>query len=245
MERRLFEGFVASRTARGRARRAGMLPISLVVHAVVLGLVLGTQILTPDVLPQLTTSADDLTIPAVLVPAPPPRRGVPPSEATRRGARAAEPAPAGAPVVAMPTPWSELPPTGDPSWGLVDVPVCEGCVPWGVDDGVPGPDAPAPAVVPPAPVLRPGGLVEPPVKVRHVAPKYPELARTTGVEGTVIVECRVDVDGRVADTRVLRGHPLLNEAALEAVQQWAYRPTLLNGRPVAVLMTVTVRFQLH
>jgi protein TonB len=51
--------------------------------------------------------------------------------------------------------------------------------------------------------------------------------------------------GRVADARVLSGHPLLDDAALDAVRQWRYRPTLLNGQPISVIMTVTVRFALR
>jgi protein TonB len=86
--------------------------------------------------------------------------------------------------------------------------------------------------------------VAPPKKLRHVLPAYPELAHAARVEGTVIVECRIDERGRVVEARVLRGHPLLDAAAVEAVEQWLYTPTLLNGVPVSVLMTVTVRFEL-
>ncbi len=62
------------------------------------------------------------------------------------------------------------------------------------------------------------------------------------VEGTVVVECTIDVTGRVSKARVLKGVPLLNEAVIKAVKQWVYTPTLLNGVPVPVVMTVTVRF---
>jgi protein TonB len=82
------------------------------------------------------------------------------------------------------------------------------------------------------------------MKVHNVDPVYPELARRAGVEGVVIIECTIDPKGRIAGARVLRGHPLLDRAALEAVEQWAYRPTLLNGAPVSVVMSVTVNFRL-
>jgi protein TonB len=90
--------------------------------------------------------------------------------------------------------------------------------------------------------VRIGGQIQAPRKIRHVAPAYPELARTAGVTGIVILECVIDPAGRVQSVQVLSGHQLLNEAALTAVRQWAYSPTLLNGVPVAVVMTVTVRF---
>ena len=73
-------------------------------------------------------------------------------------------------------------------------------------------------------------------------PHVPRAPRQAGVAGVVILECVIDRGGLVQSVRVLSGHPLLNEAAARAVRQWAYRPTLLNGVPVAVVMTVTVRF---
>jgi periplasmic protein TonB len=90
--------------------------------------------------------------------------------------------------------------------------------------------------------LRPGGDLEPPTKLRHVTPTYPELARRAGVQGVVVLECVIDPSGHVADVKVLRGHPLLEPAAVDAVRQWIYTATRLNGVPVAVLLTVTVRF---
>jgi TonB family protein len=90
--------------------------------------------------------------------------------------------------------------------------------------------------------VRPGGDLKPPTKLRQVAPAYPELARQAGIQGMVVLECVIDPSGRVADVKVLRGHPLLESAAVDAVRQWLYTPTRLNGVPVAVLLTVTVRF---
>ena len=65
------------------------------------------------------------------------------------------------------------------------------------------------------------------------------------VQGVVILECTISPQGRVSDVKILRGIPLLNEAALTAVKQWVYSPTLLNGVPVPVIMTVTVNFRLQ
>ncbi|HET8647139.1 MAG TPA: energy transducer TonB, partial [Vicinamibacteria bacterium] len=75
-------------------------------------------------------------------------------------------------------------------------------------------------------------------------PVYPEMAKQARVQGTVVLEATIDPSGRVDNVRVLRGIPLLNEAALDAVRKWVYSPTLLNGTPVPVIMTVTVNFTL-
>lgn len=91
--------------------------------------------------------------------------------------------------------------------------------------------------------IRVGGTIETPRKIRDVAPVVPALARTAGVFGTVILEITIDPDGAVKDARVLRSIPLLDAAALDAVRQWRYEPTVLKDRPVSVLMTVPITFQ--
>lgn len=93
--------------------------------------------------------------------------------------------------------------------------------------------------------LRVGGNVSPPQKIRNVHPQYPAAARADRVSGVVIIEVVVDEEGRIAETDVVRSVPGLDEAALEAVTQWEYRPTLLNGVPVPVMMPVTVNFLLQ
>jgi protein TonB len=90
--------------------------------------------------------------------------------------------------------------------------------------------------------IRPGGRIQPPKKTRHVDPDYPKLARAAGIEGVVILEAIIDPTGRVQDVRVLRSIPFLDDAAVAAVERWEYEPTLLNGVPVPVVVTVTVRF---
>lgn len=95
------------------------------------------------------------------------------------------------------------------------------------------------------PPIRPGGNVQESKLILKVDPIYPELARRAHVSGMVILEAMIDEEGNVADLKVLRGHPLLNEAAVQAVRQWKYSPTVLNGEPVPVLATVTVIFRLQ
>ena len=90
-----------------------------------------------------------------------------------------------------------------------------------------------------------GGRISEPRKLVNVNPVYPEEAKKARVQGLVVLECTIDTEGRVASVRVLRGIPLLEEAAVDAVKRWVYTPTLLDGEPVPVIMTVTVRFQLN
>ena len=104
-------------------------------------------------------------------------------------------------------------------------------------------DMPAPAAPPNGPVSV-GGKISEPRKTRNVPPVYPEMARHARVQGTVILEATISPQGRVMDLKVLRGIPLLDEAAMSAVRQWTYTPTMLNGTPVPVIMTVTVNFRL-
>jgi TonB family protein len=93
--------------------------------------------------------------------------------------------------------------------------------------------------------LRVGGPIREPTKIRQVNPVYPDIAKSARVQGIVILEATIGPEGRVRDVRVLRGIPLLDQAAIDAVRQWEYTPTLLNGVPVAVIMTITVNFSLR
>jgi protein TonB len=65
------------------------------------------------------------------------------------------------------------------------------------------------------------------------------------VQGPVVLQCVITTEGKVSEVVVVRGHPLLDEAAVAAVRAWRYRPTLLNGEPVSVILTVTVTFSLR
>ena len=78
----------------------------------------------------------------------------------------------------------------------------------------------------------------------RVQPVYPVLARQSGIQGVVVLHAIIDRDGRVSELRVISGHPLLVKAAIDAVNQWRYQPTLLNGQPVEVETTITVSFVL-
>jgi TonB family protein len=125
----------------------------------------------------------------------------------------------------------------------------------------PGPPAPGTPPPPPPPATPPcdrseflaagrapvrvGGNVRAPAKVTDVRPVYPVEAQSAKIQGVVIIEAVIGEDGRVAQGCVLRSIPLLDVAALDAVKQWEFTPTLLNGAPVPVIMTVTVNFTLQ
>ena len=119
--------------------------------------------------------------------------------------------------------------------------------------GIPGMGARLPAEmvnVPPPPAVqytepvRPGGNVKAPTRTTYVPPAYPPIAISARVAGTVIIEAVIGIDCTVRDAKILRSIPLLDDAALAAVRQWRYTPTTLNGIPVPVVMTVSVRFEI-
>ena len=152
-----------------------------------------------------------------------------------------------APIAAPPGIEPEVPRAGpepETPGGVPDGPGVTTGVPFGLSDtapvavSLPPPPAQAPTVV------RPGGAIREPRKIVHVPAVYPEVARAARIEGLVIIEATLDERGTVIDARVLRSQPLLDGAALTALRQWRYTPTLLNGVPVRVLMTVTFNFTL-
>jgi TonB family protein len=93
--------------------------------------------------------------------------------------------------------------------------------------------------------VRTGGGIKPPARISHVNPVYPPDARDARVQGVVILDVLIGVDGRVEQAKVLRSIPLLDQAAIDAVTQWVFTPTTVNGEPKKVIMTVTVNFTLQ
>jgi TonB family protein len=106
--------------------------------------------------------------------------------------------------------------------------------------------AAVPLPPPPAPpeAIRVGGNIASPRKIKDVQPEYPAIAQSARVQGVVIIEATIGPDGKVQDATVMRSIPLLDAAALDAVKQWEFTPTLLNGVPAPVIMTLTVKFTL-
>ena len=229
--------------ATGRARRRlSVLPISIAAHvtaaAAMLIIPLAAEVELPPVASSIRVAH---VIPVVLPPEPPttfPRRS---DAATARVS-----APSTAPPGIAPETEPPLRDAGAPE------PEIEGAIGFG-PRGIPVPGAlpgrpemslPPPPQAPRAPV-RVGHGIREPRKLVDVAPVYPVIAREAKVEGVVILEAVIDSTGRVDHVRVLRSRPLLDQAAVDAVRGWRYTPTLLNGVPVPVLLTITVRFTLH
>jgi TonB family protein len=93
--------------------------------------------------------------------------------------------------------------------------------------------------------IRVGGSLGTPTKTKDVPPVYPAVAQQARISGSVVIEATIDAHGKVVDAKVLRSIAFLDEAAIDAVRQWEYTPTLLNGVPVPVVMTVTVNFAIR
>jgi protein TonB len=135
-------------------------------------------------------------------------------------------------------------------------------VPGGLESGVPGgihamalplletPPVPPPAAKPVEAATRParlivGGRVQDALIIHKVIPLYPPLARQTRISGTVRFTAIIARDGTIQNLTLVSGHPMLVPAATEAVRQWRYRPTLLNGEPVEVIAPIDVNFVLN
>jgi protein TonB len=134
-----------------------------------------------------------------------------------------------------------MPSSNGPDAGVVGG--VEGGVAGGVVGGVVGgvmteakPDVP----------LRVGGDVKAPVVINRVEPVYPEVARKARISGIVIVECIIDKTGNVTNVQVLKPLPFgLDQAAVDAVKRWRFKPGTLNGQPVDVIFNLTVNFKLN
>ena len=211
------------------------LALSVIAHLLVLTLVVVIPLFATDVLPEPHRAIEFVDVMPVVVPPPPPilraREQSQPDTAPSNVAPLEEPqgvAPEPEPAIAEPF---DVPPS------LVDG------IAFGDDSLVRDP-APPPPPRERDPV-RVGGSITRPERVRYVPPVYPDVARAARIEGTVILEAVIGTDGTVREVRVLRPLPFLEAAAVEAVQQWLFTPTLLNGEPVPVVMTVTVTFTLR
>lgn len=233
---------IADPTVRVRRSTGRTVALSILIHAGILaGLV---------VVPLLATGAMPMPRSVLLYVAPPPLPSPPPSAPPPPPTATPPPAPLPSPnVVPLVEPATITDPLPAPPTG-VSAPAVPGAavVPWqhGVPGGVPTRATLPPPPPPPAPTkaFYVGGDIKEPTKIREVQPIYPAIAIAAKVEGTVIIEATIGRDGLIEATKVLRSIPLLDQAALEAVRQWRFTPTRLNGVPIPVIMSVTVRFTL-
>jgi protein TonB len=215
------------------------LAFSIVVHLTIVLMVVIVPLVATDVLPEPRRAVEYIQVSPVRPPQPP----APPRQSTDRIVRnlTADAAPVEVPNAIGPDSGLDRPiedvAFGDDVGTIGGVDVGERLA---IVDPVPPPPPPAPK----AP-MRVGGLISQPQKVRAVAPVYPAIARAARIEGMVILDAVIGTDGRVSQVRLLRSIPLLDQAAMDAVRQWVFTPTLLNGEPVPVVMTVTVAFTLR
>jgi len=107
-----------------------------------------------------------------------------------------------------------------------------------------GPSGPPPPPKAAPSRIRVGGNVEAASLVNKVTPIYPPIAKTAHVSGTVVLHAIISKDGSIQELQYISGPPLLMKAAMDAVKEWRYRPTMLNGDPVEVDTTIDVVFTL-
>lgn len=227
-------------------RIAWLLPASFFLHVAVALTAAVSRLLMPEPLPLPASGVRAFLVePPVATPPPPPPAPAPKAIATQRVAD--PPADRAKPVFTAPRDVPERIVTNEPldvGMEAGEVGGVEGGVPGGVVGGIVG-GLPATPPAPPPPVRLEKGVKEP-KKLKHVAPRYPEIAARANIRGTVLLDCWVSPQGRVTEVKVLKSsNPLLDDAAIEAVKQWVYTPTLVDGVPVAVIFVVTVRFDLQ
>lgn len=218
------------------ARSRLTVPLSIAAHTAAVVAIVVVPLVATDALPTLREGISYTTVTPVVPPEPPRPRVVRPPEVAMADSNAA---PLVAPDRITDEPaWQRDPiATHDEGTGIV------GGIESGADVLAPPPPPPPPD--PQTRTVRPGGQIKQPSKIHDAAPVYPAIALAARVSGLVIIQATIGVDGAVVDARVLRSVPLLDEAALTAVRQWRYTPTRLNGEAVAVIMTVTVNFEIR
>jgi protein TonB len=209
---------------------------SLIMH-VVLGVAILVLPITASIeLPRVFTALPPVVI-ATVAPLPPAPQPVTAPTTVPQVATVPMEAPAGiaeekeAPVSAVPPVPGGLPGVGIGSTLLVPM--------GGASISIASPPAPAPQEP-----RRVGGDIKPPERTIYKAPQYPPAAQAARIEGTVTLEAIIDAEGVVQNVKVLGSVPLLDRAAVEAVQQWRYTPTRLNGVAIPIIMTVRVTFTL-
>ena len=238
---------IASSTKRPlREGTPGSKVLSLAAHAVIGTLIVGIPLLSvTNTLPEVPTMLAFVSAPpAPPPPPPPPLPAGQPKPVARETAK-----PAGALAVPIEAP-SEI--RSEPAIVRAADEGVEGGVVGGVPGGVVGGivggiisvAALPPPPPPPAPraAVRIGGQVTAPALVHRVDPIYPDVAAAAQIVGLVILEAVVGTSGYVESVKVLRGHPALTHASIDALKQWQYSPLVLNGIPTPFILTVTFNF---
>jgi protein TonB len=237
----MFEDSTFESTGRIRTRSRGWMIAALALNSTILMALILVPLIYPEALPRQAY--------AFLMAVPPPPPSAPPATThpVTHASSASFPAlqdPFAAPRVIPATIAIIRDPGPAPSGPLGNMDNGSG-VPGGVDDPF-GHEA-APRVVHPAPAgpVRISSGVAASTVIYKVLPVYPAIAKAAGVQGTVVLAATISRAGTIENLRVASGPPMLQQAALDAVERWRYRSYLLNGEPVAVETTVNVVFNLQ
>jgi protein TonB len=222
-----------------RSKKSSAFPLAIVLHLAALLVVVIAPLVATDVLPTPRRVLEFMAVAPPSIPPPPPG---PSADAPRRSTRS--PVSTSAAPLEAPDRIGEEIASAEPGVEIGGVPGgLPGGVPGGIDVGSePSPPPPPAAFKEP---IRPGGVIKSPKKTKEVLPIYPAIARAARVQGTVILDAVIDETGKVTTVRVLRSNPPLDAAAIDAVRQWEFTPTLLNGQPIPIVMTVTITFTLN
>ena len=244
----MFDELLESSPHREKTNKSWTVALSAVIQAVLLGILILVPLIYTEALPKAFLST------ILVAPPPPPPPPPPPAAAPvvvrKPVARLMEQGVLHAPTV-IPKQVTiikeeELPPDVSAVGVTGGVP---GGVPGGQAGGVLGGIIGGVSGMPPPPKetpkrIRVGGNVQQASLISHPTPVYPPLAKQARIQGTVKLQAIIAKDGSIAQLEVISGHPLLVASALDAVRQWRYRPTLLNGEPVEVVTTIDVVFTL-
>ncbi len=218
------------------------LPLAVILHVLVIGSAVALSLWYIEEIPD-----PPIPVSFYVQAAPPPPPPPPPPKAAPKAVQKVEQPQTNQMTAPLIIPDALPKPTSDDTGGEGVEGGVEGGVPGGVMGGVLG-GVPGGVLggIPGEEPMRIGGEVKEPIEISRVKPQYPEAARKARMQGVVILEAIITKDGSVSDVRILRGiNPLLDNAAMRAVQQWKYKPATFNGRPVPVYLTVTVTFTLQ
>jgi len=241
----MFEDSLLDYGGRMKTRKPATVVVSFVLQSLFIGILVLIPLIYTEALPkhQLMTF---LMAPPPPPPPPPPPAAIPKVKIIQKVVQQPQEMvqPKAIPKQVAMIKEDPLPPPG-PVGGVVG----------GIDTGMVGGAAggilgsvvaapPPPPPPPPAERIRVGGQVQSAKLANQARPVYPPLARQARIQGTVKLEAVISKDGTIEELKVVSGHPLLIQAALDAVKQWRYQPTLLNGVPVEVITTIDVNFTL-
>lgn len=245
MNEMIFKAFVEPKNP---TKRWFFFPVSLLFHGLLIGAIVVVPLLTAESMPP----AKIFDVFVVAPPAPPP--APPPPPKARKSTKG--------PVKTNNKPEETKPVTQGRFVAPVDVPSeiededisdfgfnggVPGGVAGGIEGGVPGGvlGSLAGADDPSQLTIQRISPVQRPKLIRRVTPQYPPTALKARLQGVVIVEAVTDIYGRVIKARIINGHPLFRNSAMEAVKRWVYEPYIIDGIPKPVVFTVTVHFRLN